>query len=987
MSFHEIYLSKEKLNEKSKKESLSLYSISRLKETTNSEKVKQKSKTQEKVKEEKQIRKEEVGYKIGQYLIKKTIGKGSFGKVKLGIYLPNKEKVAIKILDKKKITEKDDLIRIKREFEMLSKFDHPNIILIAEILETQERYYSVMEYCEGGELFNYIVKKRHLNEEEASFFFYQLINGLEYIHSLGIVHRDLKPENLLLTKTNLLKIIDFGLSNYHDINSDFLLSTPCGSPCYASPEMVSGLRYDGYKIDIWSCGVILFAMLCGYLPFENKDNDILFQKILKCKVNLPDYLSDDSKDLILKILVKDPDKRLSIEQIKNHPFYLKGKNIFHNNFEIEQINFKYLDSNDKKDLKPKEQKKDLDEKEKINNNKVIKNKNMKNEKILIIENINQNFDEENNKNIENKNNVNKTAYQPILTDYDNHESKNKAKTKENKVNKNSKLKNNSKRVQSSGIKSKHRSSNLTKDNFNNIIKLLKINIFTHQNKKISNLQNKKSHKAISSTSKNFSSGNLNKRIASFLNYKNNNSKINYNAYELGVLHTDINSKNKESSFNYINRGVKANNKIKKGIKGSDNISKKRLLTDIGMNNLNIFHQKLNKIAKLNKKGFNYLNYFRKKSNKENLLNNLFDKYIQKITEKKNDSTCKKSQSNSKSKEKVIKLTKKGENNNKENINKFKNLHFDMSNLGLAQSDFSSLILKTEPNQYIGKSTSNNILLNEIIKNINTNPNRKKKSQKNKQRKNDLKIIKQKSIPTLSDLNDNISKNNLRNILTSKNKRSNLINNNFINKQRINLYNLSKKAKKIQKKTQNNSLTKKSSFFTIRNTMINLNIHTPTVIISSYNKKNLNEKQNKKYNSNIKYSNFTNSYSDSIFSTKNENNKESNPIIKQVNKILPSKTGFNLDSKKSTKMFESEKLNTQCNSNKNKEINSKFHITKFGNIIKFNHNNKCKDKKMILSQQMNLNHKNSDNYNNKNLNTAKITNKIIDTNNNNKKTKK
>ena len=226
MSNDEQNLLKGKFIEEKRKEALSLYSINQKKEEildplTNE--IKKKSKTQEKNDEKNKINKEEVGYKIGKYLIKKTIGRGSFGKVKLGIYLPNKEKVAIKILDKKRITEKDDLIRIKREFEMLSKFDHPNIILIAEIFETKERYYSVMEYCENGELFNYIVKNRYLSEEEASFFFYQLICGLEYIHSLGIVHRDLKPENLLLTKNNLLKIIDFGLSHYHNANSDKLL--------------------------------------------------------------------------------------------------------------------------------------------------------------------------------------------------------------------------------------------------------------------------------------------------------------------------------------------------------------------------------------------------------------------------------------------------------------------------------------------------------------------------------------------------------------------------------------------------------------------------------------------------------------------------------------------------------------------------------------------------------------------------------------------
>ena len=276
-------------------------------------------------------------YTIGNYLIKRTLGQGTFGKVKLGIYLPNQEKVAIKILEKDRIVEQDEEIRVKREFDMLAQFNHPNVILVAEIFESTESFYSVMEYCEGGELFNYIVKNRRLCEEEASFFYFQLINGLEYIHNLGIVHRDLKPENLLLTKDHLLKIIDFGLSNYFKKNQKDLLVTPCGSPCYASPEMVAGKTYDGFKIDIWSTGIILYAMLCGYLPFEDKDNDILFKKILECKVVFPKFICKNGKNLIEKILVTDPDIRINISDIKKHPFFLKGKEIFEQEFNILQL--------------------------------------------------------------------------------------------------------------------------------------------------------------------------------------------------------------------------------------------------------------------------------------------------------------------------------------------------------------------------------------------------------------------------------------------------------------------------------------------------------------------------------------------------------------------------------------------------------------------------------------------------------------------------
>ena len=273
-------------------------------------------------------------YEVGDYIIKKTLGQGTFGKVKLGIHKPTNEKVAIKILEKSKIIEKDDEIRVKRELEMMPKFNHNNVILVTEIFSNRDNFYIVMEYCEGGELFNYIVKKRRLAEEEAAFFFYQIISGLEYIHSLGIVHRDLKPENLLLGKDHILKIIDFGLSNYF---SKKLLVTPCGSPCYASPEMVSGNKYNGFRIDIWSTGIILYAMLCGYLPFEDKDNEVLFKKILRCKLELPPHLSHSSKDLMLKILVTNPEKRITIQEIKRHPFYLKGKAIFNQEFSYRKI--------------------------------------------------------------------------------------------------------------------------------------------------------------------------------------------------------------------------------------------------------------------------------------------------------------------------------------------------------------------------------------------------------------------------------------------------------------------------------------------------------------------------------------------------------------------------------------------------------------------------------------------------------------------------
>ena len=279
---------------------------------------------------------------IGDYIIKETIGNGTFSKVKLGINKYTNEKVAIKLLEKKKITEKKDLERIFREMSIVKTLNHPNIIKTYEIFENEKYYYIIMDYCKGGELFDYIVKKGRLNEEETSFFFYQIINGLEYIHSKNIVHRDLKPENLLLTDKNKLKIIDFGLSNYFNLNKENktkLLKTPCGSPCYAAPEMVSGNKYNGFKTDIWAIGIVLYAMIVGYLPFEDSDNDILFQKILDCDIEFPEFLNELSIDIIKKILNSNCDERYSISDIKRHQFYLNGKKIYESIFGNDEQNY------------------------------------------------------------------------------------------------------------------------------------------------------------------------------------------------------------------------------------------------------------------------------------------------------------------------------------------------------------------------------------------------------------------------------------------------------------------------------------------------------------------------------------------------------------------------------------------------------------------------------------------------------------------------
>ena len=237
---------------------------------------------------------------INNYRMKKEIGEGNFGKVKLAEFIPTGEEFAIKVLNKEKIKKKMKNLNL-RENEIITKLNHINIVFVFNIIDTPENYYIIMEYCKLGELFDYIVKKKRLSEEEASVFFYQLINGVDYMHSKGIAHRDLKPENLLLTEDKILKIIDFGLS--HEFQEDQFLKTKCGSPSYAAPEIIARENYDGFKIDIWCCGIILYAMLCGYLPFEgdseSETNNVeLFKNILECNPDLPDFLSNISKDLI-----------------------------------------------------------------------------------------------------------------------------------------------------------------------------------------------------------------------------------------------------------------------------------------------------------------------------------------------------------------------------------------------------------------------------------------------------------------------------------------------------------------------------------------------------------------------------------------------------------------------------------------------------------------------------------------------------------------
>ncbi|KAG7383043.1 Protein kinase [Phytophthora boehmeriae] len=261
----------------------------------------------------------DIPVQLGHYRLGKTLGIGSFGKVKLAEHDITGHKVAIKILNRNKIRSLDMSEKVRREITLLRKMRHPHIIRLYEVIDTPTDIFMVLEYIAGGELFDYIVSKGRLAPEEARHFFHQIISGVEYCHFHRIVHRDLKPENLLLDADNNVKIADFGLSNSME-DGDFL-RTSCGSPNYAAPEVISGNLYAGPEVDVWSCGVILYALLCGSLPFDDESIPNLFKKIRGGMYSLPSHLSEMARDLIPRMLVVDPMKRITIPEIRQHPWF------------------------------------------------------------------------------------------------------------------------------------------------------------------------------------------------------------------------------------------------------------------------------------------------------------------------------------------------------------------------------------------------------------------------------------------------------------------------------------------------------------------------------------------------------------------------------------------------------------------------------------------------------------------------------------------
>ncbi|OXA38155.1 serine/threonine-protein kinase BRSK2 [Folsomia candida] len=258
---------------------------------------------------------------VGPYRLEKTLGKGQTGLVKLGVHCVTGKKVAIKIINREKLSE-SVLMKVEREIAIMKLIEHPHVLGLYDVYENKKYLYLILEHVSGGELFDYLVKKGRLTPKEARRFFRQIISALDFCHSHSICHRDLKPENLLLDEKNNIKIADFGMASLQPEGS--MLETSCGSPHYACPEVIRGEKYDGKKADVWSCGVILYALLVGALPFDDDNLRQLLEKVKRGVFHIPHFVPPDCQNLLRGMIEVCPDKRLTLAEINRHSWVTAG---------------------------------------------------------------------------------------------------------------------------------------------------------------------------------------------------------------------------------------------------------------------------------------------------------------------------------------------------------------------------------------------------------------------------------------------------------------------------------------------------------------------------------------------------------------------------------------------------------------------------------------------------------------------------------------
>ncbi|KAG9440081.1 hypothetical protein H6P81_020246 [Aristolochia fimbriata] len=261
--------------------------------------------------------------KVGKYEVGRTIGEGTFAKVKFAQNTETGESVAMKVLDRTTIIKHKMVDQIKREISIMKLVRHPHVVRLHEVLASRTKIYIILEYITGGELFDKIVRHGRLSEAEALRYFQQLIDGVDFCHSKGVYHRDLKPENLLLDSVGNLKISDFGLSALPEPGVS-ILRTTCGTPNYVAPEVLSHKGYNGAVADVWSCGVILYVLMAGYLPFDDVDLTSLYSKIERAEFSCPSWFPVGAKSLIQRILDPNPETRIRIVDIRSDEWFKRN---------------------------------------------------------------------------------------------------------------------------------------------------------------------------------------------------------------------------------------------------------------------------------------------------------------------------------------------------------------------------------------------------------------------------------------------------------------------------------------------------------------------------------------------------------------------------------------------------------------------------------------------------------------------------------------
>ncbi|KAL3616234.1 hypothetical protein CASFOL_039624 [Castilleja foliolosa] len=263
---------------------------------------------------------------FNKYEIGKLLGCGAFAKVYHARDIATGHSVAIKVINKSKLNNSTRLMtNIKREIAIMRHLRHPNIVKLIEVLATKAKIYLILEFVKGGELFAKVAEGR-FTEDLARKYFQQLISAVSYCHLRGVYHRDLKLENLLVDENGDLKVSDFGLGAFREDQdrADGLLRTFCGSPAYVAPEILAKRGYDGAKVDVWSCGVALFVIIARYLPFNDTNMMSMYKKICKGEFRCPKWMSRDLKQLLTRLLDKNPETRITIDEIKRDPWFREG---------------------------------------------------------------------------------------------------------------------------------------------------------------------------------------------------------------------------------------------------------------------------------------------------------------------------------------------------------------------------------------------------------------------------------------------------------------------------------------------------------------------------------------------------------------------------------------------------------------------------------------------------------------------------------------